>query len=238
MVLICHIIVHAQSWETTYHEGDELTGESSYTSYMYTDENGNSFVFQSNHNDDFRIISSSGIFDYVGDIKSFYATIGLYDNNDKLVEKLKIQFIALDGNADQAQPNLIPMIRPIPNPNRCKKTIDYLKNKKGYIRIVAPLYGSHLDFKIKVPCMKQAYPLTSAAQSGVVCSQSEQHSLRLGKESAEDSKKKACLRHATTLTPHSLLCGVYKRSHLYKVSKNLVMFPSILAFTSSVSAAF
>jgi hypothetical protein len=35
-----------------------------------------------------------------------------------------------------------------------KYIISYLRNEKGYVRIIAPLYNTNETFDIKVPCIK------------------------------------------------------------------------------------
>jgi len=147
------ISANAQGWTHSVTEADELTGEKGHESDMYTDVNGNGFVMWSDESENFRVFSGSSIFDFVGDYRTVMATIGYYDTNNKLIEKNDIQLLVSDGRATQAEPNMIPMIRPFPNKKRVKMLLDYLQNKQGYVRIIAPLYGTNGKFDIKIPCI-------------------------------------------------------------------------------------
>lgn len=146
-------IAKAQDWSKTSWDADELTGKEAYDSYQYTDEIGNSFVYWSNSDAAFRIISASGVFDYEGANQNFWALIGLYDEKDELLEKFEIRFLAVYGIENQANADLIPFRRPIPNPGHCKKLLQFLKQRQGYVRIVAPVFGKRNGFDMKIPCL-------------------------------------------------------------------------------------
>ena len=158
IVLAVAFNVQAQKWEHFVTEADELTGETGYESDMYTDETGNVFVMWSNESENFRVISGTSIFNYVGDIRSVMATIGYYDLNNKLIEKNDIQLLVSEGQGNQAEPNMVPMIRPFPNKKRVRILLDYVQKKQGYVRILVPLYGTNGKFDIKVPCLKNPQP--------------------------------------------------------------------------------
>lgn len=149
---------NAQSWKHFVTEADELTGEKGHESDTYTDETGNAFVIWSDEGENFRVISSSSIFDFVGEYRTVTAIIGYYDMNNKLIEKNEIQLIATEGQASQAEPNMVPMIRPLSNKKRVKMLLDFVRNKQGYVRILAPLYGTNGKFDIKIPCLKNPKP--------------------------------------------------------------------------------
>lgn len=159
-VIVCTFAFNAQAqkWEHFVTEADELIGEVGHESDMYTDETGNVFVMWSDESENFRVISGTSIFNFVGDIRSVMATIGYYDMNNKLIEKNDIQLLVSEGQANQAEPNMIPMIRPFPNKKRVKMLLDYVQNKQGYVRIIAPLYGTNAKFDIKIPCLKNPKP--------------------------------------------------------------------------------
>ena len=146
--------VNAQKWEHFVTEADELTGETGHESDMYTDETGNVFVMWSDESENFRVISGTSIFNYVGEIRSVMATIGYYDTNNKLIEKNDIQLLVSEGQANQAEPNMVPMIRPLSNKKRVKMLLDYVQKRQGYVRILVPLYGTNGKFDIKIPCLK------------------------------------------------------------------------------------
>jgi len=154
-VIVCTFAFNAQAqkWEHFVTEADELIGEAGHESDMYTDETGNVFVMWSDESENFRVISGTSIFNFVGDIRSVMATIGYYDMNNKLIEKNDIQLLVNEGQANQAEPNMVPMMRPLPNKKRVKMLLDYVQKKQGYVRILVPLYGTNGRFDIKIPCI-------------------------------------------------------------------------------------
>jgi len=144
LAAICQLNVQAQVWDTTYWEADELTETQAHQS----------IVFWSFDDTDFRMVSGSSIFDYTGAIRSFYVIVGYYDSNNSFIEKNEIQMCAFEGAGNQAQANLDPLIRPFPNKRRCQQLHNYLQNNQGYVRIVAPQFGTNGKFDLRVPCMK------------------------------------------------------------------------------------
>lgn len=153
LAAMCQISLHAQVWDTTYWEADELTETQAYQSYSYTDNSGNSIVFWSFDDTDFRIVTGSNIFDYNGTIRSFYVIIGYYDSDNNFIEKNEIQMCTFEGAGNQAQANLDPLIRPFPNKKRCQQLHKFLQNNQGYVRIVAPLFGTNVKFDLRIPCV-------------------------------------------------------------------------------------
>jgi len=132
-------------WHSTVFKADELKGTESYISYMYEDEGENSFIYWSNNDQNFRIISGSHIFDY-NSSKLITVTIGLYSSDDKLIDKSNTTLLVSRDNSHFAS---------VPGKKVGKKVLNYLNEDEGYIRIIAPLYGTLVSFDIKVPCMKK-----------------------------------------------------------------------------------
>ena len=151
MCLFCQIQILAQKWSIDEHEADELRGSESYTSYCYDDENENSFVFWSNSDKNFRIITNSGVFDYKSSFAGKIHTrlmnvvVGIYDTQDKLIEKYETKIEVADDIKMASKPWAT---------KKAKKILEYIKEQQGYIRILASIYGSNLPFEIKVPCLK------------------------------------------------------------------------------------
>jgi hypothetical protein len=131
-------------WISEKYNADELKGTKGYTAYIYTDSTGNNFVLWSHTNDEFRIVSNSNIFDYYGSKKSFQVIIGLYDENDNLTKKIECKAFADDENSHMAYVHR----------RNAKQTINYIQENRGYVRIIAPLYGTLSDFDLRVPCFK------------------------------------------------------------------------------------
>ena len=129
-------------WNTEEYHADELKGTKGYTAYIYTDSKGDYFVLWSHKDDEFRITSNSYIFDYYGSSRSFKVIIGLYDENDNLVKKIECNAFTDDENSHMAYVHR----------RNAKQTINHIRENKGYVRIIAPLYSTLSDYDLKVPC--------------------------------------------------------------------------------------
>lgn len=147
------VSVNAQNgWISTSFEADDLTEQEAYTSLIYTTDNG-SVVLWDNNDKYFRLISYIGSFDTKVTqwsfryIDIFKAIVGYYDTNDNCIKKSKCQFES-GVNHSEAKNMKDTMAH-----NEGKNIIKFLKEEKGYIRIVAPLFNSHENFDIKVPCL-------------------------------------------------------------------------------------
>ena len=149
------VSVNAQSeWVTEIHAADELTGTDEYTSVSYID-GSNGIVTWSTESKKFRIICGEEMFDskiqragWNPNYRSlFEAVVGLYSTDGKLIKKKYVTF-EIGANHHQGM-----SVGGRTGKNEGKIVLDYLRNKKGYIRIVAPLSGTNTNFDMKVPCM-------------------------------------------------------------------------------------
>ena len=78
--------------------------------------------------------------------RASYRITGDIDQNGKLVETDDTEMIVPNGQETFAS---------VPGKKVAKKVIKFLESgKPGYVRIVAPLYGSNASFDIKIPCRK------------------------------------------------------------------------------------
>jgi len=134
------VFANAQGWTSDFHEADELKGQKAYTCYSFTNETG-MFVFFSDPDDLFKIATFDGFFDY-GRYHTTHVIIGLYDEDDKLIDKIDYWIYVQKDNSSIA----------FDNGKKPKKVINYLKQNKGYIRIIADRYGKS-SFDFKVPCL-------------------------------------------------------------------------------------
>lgn len=135
-----------QSWSTTEHKSDAMKKTKAYTSYKFEDASGNQFIYWtwSEKDGDFRIITNQDIFNY-GERRFIAVNIGFYDNQDNLLDK---STITLKVEED-------PQFARVPYKKKTAvKTIKYLNENEGYVRIIAPLYGTTREYDIKVPCKK------------------------------------------------------------------------------------
>lgn len=139
----------AQSgWSITYKKADELLGEKAVTSFMYKSLAG-SFVFWDNTEERFRLNTYKGIFNYHGQYMRFLATVGIYDSDNNLVKSMKVIM-----SCPSDQPSSAFSYSDRKDKKLAKDIISFLKTPSdGYIRIVAPIYGSNPDLDIKIPCL-------------------------------------------------------------------------------------
>lgn len=151
LFLLLPAMVSAQEWKTSHHKADELKKTQAYDSYHFTEIGIGSFIYWSNDDTNFRIITDKKLFDYKrdGSIRYVIATIGYYDEKGKLISDEKSAMYV-----DDQQPDFAETLKK----KTARKVIDHLTNKKGYVRILAPLYGTNLDFDLKVQCKNNDIP--------------------------------------------------------------------------------
>ena len=150
-------------WQITKQDADELKGNEAYISYMYNQPGMGSFVFWGVEEYQFRIISDNGVFNYEsgynrysGSYSGESVTVGLYDGNDKLIEKFNMW---LDRDKSKSGTflntrNAGTMSNPVGQKGKVKKIFKHLQGNSGYVRIVAARYN-HTDFDIKIPPVKE-----------------------------------------------------------------------------------
>ena len=149
-------VANAQKWDTTFFAADELERIEAYYAFHVTDSTGNVFNFWSNDNKNFRVVSSSGIFNWSGNFHIVKATIGYYDVSNKLIERNDIQLVVADGRGDMAEPNTSIGIGSISNKKKAIELLNYLQNEEGYVRILIPLYGRNDKFDLTIPCIRNS----------------------------------------------------------------------------------
>ena len=150
-------------WQITKQEADELKGNEAYKSYVYDQPGVGSFVFWGFDEYQFRIISENGVFNYesgynqyTGSYSGESITVGLYDDNDRLIEKFNM-WLDRDkskGGTFLNTRNAGTMSNPVGQKGKVKKIFKHLQGNSGYVRIVAARYN-HADFDIKIPPVKE-----------------------------------------------------------------------------------
>ena len=150
-------------WVITNQEADDLKGNKAYTSYIYNQPGEGSFVFWGFEEYQFRIISENGVFNYESGYNQYSGSysgesiiVGLYDDNDKLIEKFNMWLDrdkSKGGNFLNTR-NAGGMSNPVGQKGKVKKIFKHLQGNSGYVRIVAARYN-HADFDIKIPPVKE-----------------------------------------------------------------------------------
>lgn len=158
LVWCVSVTVNAQSWIVDTIVGDELLGTKSCIGYTFQDvENGKEFIIYDDNNEDFFLCVESGVFDFDGDGASggkiVRGLVGIYDENNKLIKKYdKYCFESVGSFYNKVHSNKYSNMGGN-NKKNAKNIIEHLKNGKGSVRFIVPLYQSYqLDFT--VPCMK------------------------------------------------------------------------------------
>ena len=167
MVLVCLMTVtmsaNAQNnWVVDFSEEDELLERKAEKYYLYYDGDKGGVIFYESSPKKLYLIAPDGsmfntriVFkDLGGDVSAVDVTYGMYNENGKLVKK--------DENCVFEEVGREVANRVVSRKgggightyrNVGKELIEYLKNKKGYVRLVAPLFHNNRNFDIKVPCI-------------------------------------------------------------------------------------
>lgn len=146
LTFFCITSAYSQSWSSTHHDEDPMKKMESYDSFSFTDSDGNMFIFWSNSPKNFRIISNESIFNYSGKTRWVKLEIGFYDENGTFIEKIET-----NGRADDDEPS---RLENMSFTKGAKKIISYIKEQKGSVRFLAPLYGRSSGMDFTVPCMR------------------------------------------------------------------------------------
>ena len=148
------VTLFAGEWSKEFVEADELVGNPSYYMYVYQDGE-NSFVFRTDQQDQFYIISPN-VFDTFYDRGRTFCKVrvGLYDESGKMLES----FDMLLG----ARNNLNPIIgtfdcdfmsQPVGQQKKARKIFSFLRGSGGCVRFVADTY-SHGRYDLRVIPLK------------------------------------------------------------------------------------
>lgn len=153
LIVSIPLLSFAQGWSRTDYPADELKGNKAYTAYTYQLQDLGAFIFFSSEDGQYRITCTDGIFGveringYVGQ----QITVGIYDDNDKLVDKFKMWLDALDGtNYDVLTTrNAGTMSNPMGQKGKVKKILKCIIGGSGYVRFLAPRHNkTDFDFKV------------------------------------------------------------------------------------------
>ena len=141
------VSVNAQNgWETRKSGGDELKGYSPSVAHLYKCDEGDICFFDGSEST-FMVSTYNGFFDYDVDDYVKGAIIGLYDINDNLIEKIKTPTQRTFWVGEKNHHIMVCVKKDVG-----EKIVSFLKNQKGFVRIIAERY-SRSDFDIKIPCM-------------------------------------------------------------------------------------
>ncbi len=154
---IACINANAQQWEKTVEKGDELLGTVERIKYKYVDSvNVQAFAFYSD-GDYWKIGIGGRVFqpEKRGVVikktynNATYATIGFYDNNNKLISKWDNCLLQLIQGFQVAltAENIWGKTT-----KGAREVVPYLRNEKGYVRIVVPVVRGKI-FDITIPCL-------------------------------------------------------------------------------------
>lgn len=182
MAIVCLmttvISVNAQNgWVTKEVPADELTGVEAYTYIYFTaDEIGDVIIYSDGN---IKLITNDGIFDGKGVGPFARVLMGIYDENNTLLDKITLSFNVFDNpsicqwfeiSEKRKQEDIDFYEKAMAKTDDIAKkqallksiestklgfaypVVNHIKRNKGYVRFVAPRYAS-TSFDIKVPCM-------------------------------------------------------------------------------------
>ena len=143
-------------WITGMNEADELKGQEGGPFYLYEQKGMGCFVVWAWDDWEFKVCTDKGTFDVwyykSNGVRFMYLTMGLYNNENRLVESIKLQ-LAADASGRSAWINKKGVY--IPSTRKClRKMIGALKSGDGYVRIVCTRRGAP-EFDLKVPPYKE-----------------------------------------------------------------------------------
>ena len=156
LILVLSVPMAAQNWTKFEVKGDELKGTKDHITYQYN-EDTMYFQFDEENDKQFIVKTEKAAFHYLIDElgnRINLAIVGLYDTNDKLIERIEITFEATEF-LNIAKPCRYTIKGGLTNNlKRCKKVLNFIKNQKGYVRIILPLYDDTTDFDLKIPTLQ------------------------------------------------------------------------------------
>lgn len=140
-------------WQKHELEADELKGQKAETAYIYTNPDVGSFICWGFENYQIRLISEKAQFDITAGYSSMTGSyafvkvlVGIYDDNDKLLEKFEMGFDREDNKANHF---IKATTSRIGHKKMMKKIFAALQSGSGYVRMVAPRYNT-TDFDLKI----------------------------------------------------------------------------------------
>lgn len=158
MLMVAMTISAQGEWEVTDVKGDELKGTKDATVYTYSVDGVGSLVLWGFDNPLFRLVSSAAQFNietgynrYSGSYAGIKIRIGIYDDNNKLLESMDLWLDRSDNMG-----NYVVQTRPTKGMNgivgqkkKVQKMFKALRADSGYVRIVASRYQTS-DFDLKI----------------------------------------------------------------------------------------
>lgn len=153
LIMAAAVPMMAQEWEIQSVDGDELRGTKADTFLVYEHKDG--VVVVSQANEVVIVKTNNGIFDFSGMDGHVNAIIGLYDTDGALVDKLKFFAYGTLKNPESVlmKDYTMRMFNSNhPDNHQTTRMIDFIKSKKGSVRIILPRYGD-TDLDMKIPCL-------------------------------------------------------------------------------------
>lgn len=157
MMVAVAMTAAAQVWEKTVEPGDELKGTQENAKYKMTDSIAKQAMAFYQPGDYWKVGIGGNVFQpdkrgivHKGTMNMIaYATIGFYDENNKLVKKWDKCMVELTngGQVAEASTNVWGKTS-----NGSRDVVPYLMNERGWVRIIIPTFRGK-EFDMKVPCV-------------------------------------------------------------------------------------
>lgn len=143
---------HAAGWTTKVYEADPMKSNSKYVEYTYTDDNGNSFSWNTNDRENFILRTTGSIF--VGDGDHFIGMVGFYTRDWEYEFKMPLMLAPNMSQTTLTTNNDIVHSISV-NQKWIEKVISYIVAGEGHVRFIFTRYND-TDFDLKVPRIEES----------------------------------------------------------------------------------
>lgn len=150
-LMIISLEMNAQ-WYKMHNDADELKGIKESESYMFLNKEIGSFIIRGLNTYWYGLQLYDGIFNvmYEDGKRGCIALVGLYDDDNNLVNKFNMWLDANDDYTFLYTRNMGTMLNPVGQKGKVKQILNKIKNGEGYIRIVVPKYPNG-EFDLVIP---------------------------------------------------------------------------------------
>ena len=142
---------YAAGWTTKTYEADPMKNTSQYVEYTYTDNNGNSFVWNTNDRGNFVLKTTGSIF--VSDSEHFIGMVGFYSRDWQFEFKMPLMLAPNRSRTTLTTKNEIIQSISV-NQKWVDKVIEYIVVGEGHVRFIFTRYND-TDFDLMVPRIEE-----------------------------------------------------------------------------------
>lgn len=144
---------HAAGWTTKVYEADPMKSNKKYVEYTYTDDNGNSFVWNTNDRENFVLKTTGSIF-VSSNSEFFIGKVGFYTKKGEFEFQMPLMLAPNRSQTTLTTNNNL--IQSIPsNQKWVEKVVEYIAAGYGNVRFIFSRYND-TDFDLTVPRIEES----------------------------------------------------------------------------------